>query len=57
MKKILNWKDKSVVNIYDEVSLWSAPFGKNPARRNSNEKRNANSRPRFIPILYLEFKK
>lgn len=27
MKQLLDWKTKEVVNIYDEVSLWSAPFG------------------------------
>lgn len=24
----MDWKSKAVVNIYDEVSLWSAPFGR-----------------------------
>lgn len=28
MKEILDWKSKDVVNIYDEVNLWSAPFGR-----------------------------
>lgn len=28
MKKLLNWKDEEVVNIFDEVTLWSAPFGR-----------------------------
>ena len=28
MKEILDWKTKEVVNIWDEVSLWSAPFGR-----------------------------
>ncbi len=28
MKKLLDWQSKSIVNIYDEVSLWSAPFGR-----------------------------
>ena len=28
MKKILDWKSEEVVNIYDEVTLWSAPFGR-----------------------------
>lgn len=28
MKENLNWKSKEVVNIYDEISLWSAPFGR-----------------------------
>lgn len=28
MKKLLNWKDHSVVEHYNEVSLWSAPFGR-----------------------------
>ena len=28
MKQTLNWKSREVVNIYDEVSLWSAPFGR-----------------------------
>lgn len=27
MKKILDWEKKAVVNIFDEVTLWSAPFG------------------------------
>ena len=28
MKKLLNWKSREVVNIFDEVTLWSAPFGR-----------------------------
>lgn len=28
MKEILDFKDRTVVNIYDEVNLWSALFGK-----------------------------
>lgn len=28
MKEILNWQSGEVVNIYDEVSLWTAPFGR-----------------------------
>ncbi|MFK7971363.1 MAG: class I SAM-dependent methyltransferase [Bacteroidia bacterium] len=28
MKPILNWQTAEVVNIFDEVSLWAAPFGK-----------------------------
>ena len=28
MKKILNWESREVVNIFDEVTLWSAPFGR-----------------------------
>ena len=28
MKKNLNWQSKEIVNIFDEVSLWSAPFGR-----------------------------
>lgn len=28
MKEILDWKRKDVVNIYDEVNLWTAPFGR-----------------------------
>ena len=28
MKDILDWKSKRVVNIFDEVNLWSAPFAK-----------------------------
>ena len=28
MKQTLNWKSREVVNIYDEVSLWAAPFGR-----------------------------
>ena len=28
MKKILDWEKKAVVNIFDEVTLWSAPFGR-----------------------------
>lgn len=28
MKKLLNWQSKEVVNIFDEVTLWSAPFGR-----------------------------
>ncbi len=28
MKKLLNWEDKEVVNLFDEVTLWSAPFGR-----------------------------
>jgi len=28
MKKILDWEAKEVVDIFDEVTLWSAPFGK-----------------------------
>lgn len=28
MKGILNWLSPAVVNIYDEVSLWSAPFAR-----------------------------
>lgn len=28
MKKILNWQNKEIVNIYDEVNLWTAPFGR-----------------------------
>lgn len=28
MKDLLNWQTKEVVNIYDELPLWSAPFGK-----------------------------
>lgn len=28
IKKILDWQSKDVVNIFDEVNLWSAPFGK-----------------------------
>jgi ubiquinone/menaquinone biosynthesis C-methylase UbiE len=27
MKPLLDWQSKEVVNIYDELSLWSAPFG------------------------------
>lgn len=36
MKKTLAWPSEVIVNIYDEASLWSAPFGKisleNPLR-------------------------
>ena len=28
MKKVLNWQSKEVVEIIDEVTLWSAPFGR-----------------------------
>ena len=28
MKGTLNWQSKEVVNIFDEISLWSAPFGR-----------------------------
>lgn len=28
MKEILDWQSKQVVDIFDEVNLWSAPFGK-----------------------------
>ncbi|MCB0727343.1 MAG: class I SAM-dependent methyltransferase [Ignavibacteriae bacterium] len=28
MKESLDWQSKDVVNIYDEVNLWSAPFGR-----------------------------
>lgn len=28
MKKILDWQSKQVVNIFDEITLWSAPFGR-----------------------------
>jgi len=28
MKKILNWRSPEVVNTFDEVTLWSAPFGR-----------------------------
>lgn len=28
MKNILDWHDKKIVSVLDEVSLWSAPFGK-----------------------------
>lgn len=28
MKGILDWQSKEVVNIFDETSLWSAPFGR-----------------------------
>lgn len=28
MKRILDWKDEKVVNVFDEVTLWSAPFGR-----------------------------
>ena len=28
MKGLLDWQDEKVVDIYDEVSLWSAPFGR-----------------------------
>jgi len=28
MKKILDWESKEVVNVFDEVTLWSAPFGR-----------------------------
>lgn len=28
MKKILDWEAKEVANIFDEVTLWSAPFGR-----------------------------
>ncbi|MEE9430720.1 MAG: class I SAM-dependent methyltransferase [Melioribacteraceae bacterium] len=28
MKKLLDYKCKEVVNIFDEVTLWSAPFGR-----------------------------
>lgn len=28
MKPLLNWQTAEVVNIYDEISLWAAPFGK-----------------------------
>jgi len=28
MKKILDWESREVVNIFDEVTLWSAPFGR-----------------------------
>lgn len=28
MKKILDWKSREVVNVFDEVNLWSAPFGR-----------------------------
>jgi len=28
MKKILDWQKKEVVNIFDEATLWGAPFGK-----------------------------
>ena len=28
MKKILDWQDQSVADIFDEATLWSAPFGR-----------------------------
>ncbi len=28
MKKILDWQEKRIVNIFDEVNLWTAPFGR-----------------------------
>lgn len=28
MKKLLDWQSKEIVNIVDEITLWSAPFGK-----------------------------
>jgi arsenite methyltransferase len=28
MKNLLDWKDRSVVQVFDEVTLWSAPFGR-----------------------------
>ncbi len=28
MKDILDWQRADVVNAFDEVSLWSAPFGR-----------------------------
>jgi len=28
MKKLLDWKSKDVLSIFDEVTLWSAPFGR-----------------------------
>jgi arsenite methyltransferase len=28
MKNLLDWKDRSVVEVFDEVTLWSAPFGR-----------------------------
>lgn len=28
MKEPLDWQAPAIVEIYDEVSLWSAPFGK-----------------------------
>lgn len=28
MKDLLDWRTKDVVNIFDEITLWSAPFGK-----------------------------
>lgn len=28
MKEILDWQTREVVDIYDEVNLWSAPFGR-----------------------------
>ena len=28
MKKILDWESKEVANIFDEATLWSAPFGR-----------------------------
>ncbi len=28
MKKILDWESREVVNIFDEITLWSAPFGR-----------------------------
>ncbi len=28
MKKLLDWQSKTVVSVLDEISLWSAPFGR-----------------------------
>ncbi len=28
MKKLLDWKSKDVLKVFDEVTLWSAPFGR-----------------------------
>ena len=28
MKKILDWQSNEIVNVFDEVTLWSAPFGR-----------------------------
>lgn len=28
MRELLDWKDNKVVNVIDEVTLWSAPFGR-----------------------------
>ncbi len=57
MKNKLDWQNQEVVNIYDEVNLWSAPFGRLLLEKLDEKIEKQGVFKMSIPMLYLEFKK